>query len=607
MNDFAKLKTLLLQDEIDEIDQIKNDISSLKNQQERDVLVDRLSTIITDILSKSLKDNQIQLYYILHPIISKGVIDELNDSNNNLKEILFPIITSSIQEQVREQRDSIVDALYPITGSMINRYITKSFIDMMHKVNDKIQNLLLLPQIKRKIKSKIYDISEDELILQESNFMDIRDIFLIHKESGLLIADIHKNNQSEIEENETSSIVNFIGKWINNHNNINEIDEIEYGDLSIYIESTDSCYLAVVSNNNANIKDRLSEVLSRIIDRHLIEIVEYNGDNSTIDIINIKRLMARLFEKPNEKREYKTPLLSILFFSILLLIPIAYYTNISYESYIRIEKEMKIKSILKKHHIHVYDLQIRTDQNHSVIIDGLVMNSSDKNRTDIIFRGIKHKNNLRSINQNFDRDFDKNYHMKKLVKLKQSLKQITNNINKKYGLNIRYTLIDDVIIFKGIIIDAETKNKIITKLSDNLGGVDVEYDFILLETTDSRIYFDINSDIILKEYNIILDKIASLHKENSKYIIKISAYTDLKGSKTANKKISYRRANRVKVALIKRGIDRDKIIVEYRSTPPADLITVDGKKSRSLSRCVIFRWKMDDNNTTIKDLQSDKP
>jgi len=609
MNDLTKLKTLLLQDEIDKIDQITANISALQNQQDRDILVDRLSTIITDILSKSLKDNQTKLYHTLYPIISKGVMDELNDSNKNLKEILFPIISSSIQEQVRNQKDSIVDALYPIMGNMISKYVTTAFSDMMHEVNDKIQNSLSFPRIKRKIKSKIYRISEAELLLQESNFVDIRTIFLIHKESGLLIADLHKNNENEIEEAEMvasmlSAIRSFVNEWISNHNKMSEISEIEYGSSSIHIESAGSCYLAVVSNSSADMKDSLSKVLSQIVDKYSLEIAQYDGDNSTIDIINIKRLMAKLFEKPQETKEHKTPLLSILLFSILMLIPIAYYTNESYESYLRIERENKIKSILKEHHIHVYDLHIKSDQNSSITIGGLILKDSDKNKTDYIFKDIKYTNNLKSIdqifdqtfdqkfNKKFDKKFDKNYNIRELIKLKKNLNQIVDNINRKYSSDIKYSFEDDIIIFKGTIIDKKTKEKIITKLSDNFGRENTKYDFALLKAINSRIYFDVSSDIILKEYNSVLDKIVSLHKENSKYIIKISAYTDTKGSTAINKKISYRRANRARVALIKRGVDRDKIIVEYKPTPPDDLVTVNNKKSRSLSRCVIFQWEI---------------
>ncbi|SFV62805.1 hypothetical protein MNB_SV-6-510 [hydrothermal vent metagenome] len=594
MNDLEKLKTLLLKEEIDKIDEITSSISSLQNQQKRDVLVDRLSAIITDILSKSLDENKTKLYSTLKPIISKGVLDELNDSNNNLKEMLFPIISSSIQEQVRNQKDSIVDALYPIMGNMISKYVSTAFKDMMYEVNDKIQNSLSFSTIQRKIKSKLYGISEAELLLRETDFVDIKTVFLIHKESGLLITNLHKEDKDKIEDSEMvasmlSAIRSFVNDWISSHNTMSEISEIEYGNSSIHIESAGSCYLAAVSNGNTDMKDRLSKVLSQIVDRHSIEISQFDGDSSSIDIADINSSLSTLFEEQDSKKERSTPIMSILFFLVLLLIPVAYYINESYDSYLKIKTERNIETILQEYHIHVYDLQIQVDKNHTATIDGLILDDSDMNKTDFIFRGIKHINNLKSIDQNFD----KNYKIRERMRLKKDLKYIVDNINRKYGSNIKYDLIGNTVVFKGAIIDEDTKDSIIAKLSDHFGYKDREYNFTLLENIDGRVYFDVGSDLISEEYNSVLDRVVALHRKNSNYLIKISAYTDSKGSYEVNKKISYRRANRVKVALIKKGMDSDKIVVEYRPTPPDDLLSANDEKMRSLSRCVIFNWERD--------------
>ncbi len=592
MNDFTKLKTLLLQEEIDKIDDITSSISSLQNQQKKDVLVDRLSLIITEILAKSLNKNRTELYTTLQPVIAKGVIDELNDSNNNLKEILFPIISSSIQEQVREQKDTIVDALYPIMGNMISKYVSTAFKDMMYEVNSKIQHSISFANIQRKIKSKIYGISEAELLLKDTSFGDVKAIFLIHKESGLLITDLHKSDEDEIEESEMvasmlSAIRSFVNDWISQHDSMSEISEIEYGNSSIQIESAGSCYLAVVSSGGAEIGDRLSKVLSQVVDAHSVEISQFDGDSSGIDIVDIQRLLSTLFEEKDETVKSGTPMMSILLFSMLLLIPIAYYTNESYNSYLKIKTQRAIEGILQEYHIHVYDLKINDNENGSVDISGLILDDSDMNKTDFIFRSIDHVNKLRSVDQNFD----KNYKIREHIKLKNDLSYIVTNINKKYGSNIQYAFVNEIVLFKGTIIDKETRDSIVRKLSDRFGYDNRVYNFTILESIDSRIYFDVGSDIILKEYNSVLDNVAALHRENSNYLIKISAYTDLKGNEMINRKISYRRANRAKVALIERGVDSDKITLEYKPTPPDDLAPLDDKKTSSLSRCVIFHWE----------------
>jgi flagellar motor protein MotB len=594
MNDFVKLKSILLQDEIDRIEKITNDISYLKDQQKRDILVDKLSLIISDIISKSIQENQGKLYASLQPIISKGILDELNSSNNNLKEILFPIISSAIHDQVHKQKDSIVDALYPIMGNMISKYVSSAFSDMMYEVNDKIQNSLSFSRLKRKIKSKIYRISEAELLLRETNFIDIKTIFLIHKESGLLITDLHKSDKKEIEEVEMvasmlSAIRSFVNDWISSHNSMNEISEIEYGNSSISIESAGSCYIAIVTNGQADMKDRVSKVLSQIVDRHSQELAQYDGDTNKIDIADIRDRLSTLFAIKDENTKRRFPIISFLLLIMIISYPLYYYAENSYKEHTIKMREDRVRRILDEYHIHVYDLQIETDKDNTIIIDGLLLKDSDRNKTNIIFRGIEHINNIKSIENTFYQNYNR-----------RELKSIVTFINKKFNSNITYTFKKNTIKFYGTIIDTKRKIIIMSILIDKFGKGSVIFDFNVLPKINDRVYFDKGSDIILKEYNTILNKVASIHRDNSNYFIKISAYTDSIGSKTTNKKISFKRAEQVKNRLIELGVDTDKIIVEYRPAPPDDILSTKNKKSRSLSRCVIFNWEIDNDNQTEK-------
>lgn len=648
--EYAKLRSLLLQEEIDKIDRLTQEIRDLEKNQQKGILVEKLSKIITDILSKSLQENQQKLYASLQPIISKGVADELYRSKD-LQKILFPIITSAIQEQVHEQKESIVDALYPIMGNMISKYVTTAFSDMMHQINSTLQSSLSFARIKRKFKSKFYGVSEAQLLLQETDFVDIETIFLIHKESGLLIVDLHKEENQKIDEVEMvasmlSAIRSFVNDWISSDQEMSEIREIEYSNSSISIESAGSCYLAVVTNNHADMKDKLSKVLSRIVSKYSRSLSEFDGDTSQLNITNIKEILSTLFDNAKDTSKDKFPLLGVVFLVLFLMIPLGWYSYSYYQSYKIEQNEQKIESILKENRIKIYDLDIDTTLEGEVILDGMVLYRDDREKIDVVLRGYTYSNQVNSIDKNFNKNY-KIVLMKQIVnstnrdynatiaykhyydkirftgllidkkareifieKMKaildsetlffdievfpEAIQKIVELTNREYQATIKYHQDENKIRFTGLIINEKARRAFIHKIETVLDAQRVINEIEVLPLLDKNIYFSQGSSKIPKEYNMALDRLSSVMIDNECYYVKISGYTDVKGTDTFNKMLSANRAMRIKQALIDRGVKEEMIIIKAIAKPPKELEKREGKNSEFLSRCVMFNWEIKD-------------
>ncbi|SFV60242.1 hypothetical protein MNB_SV-9-806 [hydrothermal vent metagenome] len=584
-DDFSQLRKLLLKSEIDKIDNITKEINELKTQQQKDIVIDNLSEIITNILLKSMEKNQQQLYSTLNPIISKGVKEEINVNNSDLKEVLFPIISSSIQEQVHNQKDTIVDALYPIMGNMISKYVSTAVSDMVYDINNTIQSSLSFERTIRKIKAKLYGVSEAQLLMQETNFVKINTIFLIHKESGLLITDLHREDESKIEEVEMvasmlSAIRSFVNDWISSHNTMSEISEIEYGNSSISIESAGSCYLAIVTDGKKSLKDKPSKVLSKIVNKYSKELASYDGDTTQLDITDIKDELSKLFSKEERKNKKSFPVFSLsLIFLILFSFGYIYGSKIYKEKQIT-EKENNIKEILDKNKIHIYDLDIKTLDNGDIIMNGIVSSIEDKDKSKFLLLKYKVINNLTSIDDNFYKNYTKIY-----------LDKIINFINKQYNSNLVYRFNKKSIAIMGTIIDEDAKDDVQNRINQLFDEFEVFFHIKTLPIFNDRIYFKIGSYTLEKEYNITIDNIANIIKKYH-YPITITGYSDGIGKDSVNKNISFKRAVSIRDELIKRGIPKEDMMINFSSLPPDNIDNINSKKSRYLSRCVIFNWEI---------------
>ncbi len=607
LDDYSKLKRLLFDEELATINRMVRDIRELEHAQEKDVLVERLSQLITQVVSKAIQENRGQFYGAIQPIISKGLLDELHRSDEELQKILYPVILSTIQEQVHKQKDLIVDALYPIMGNMISKYVSSAIKDMMLEINQKLENSLSFARWKRKFRARLLGISEAQMLMQEADFSSVDAVFLIHKESGLLIVDLYREENYKFEEAEMvasmlSAIRSFVNDWISNDNKLSELSEIEYGNSSISIESAGSSYLAVVTRNKIDMKDKLAKVLSKVVDKYSRELMNYDGDTSSIDIADIKVILSALFVKEHTAaREKKFPILGVLFVTILLAAPTGWYGYTEYLAYKVKQKELALKELItEKNRIHVYDMDITTRENGKIILSGMVLKKEEKERIEALGKGYNALSMVQSVEDDFVRNFDVNFEKNFDTSFNSSfdrryetmrLKSFIVKINGLYRSDISYTFKGNEVSFSGTLVNETIKKKFIESAQKNFGHRVLHFD-IRTVTKIENIYFEFDSVEIAPEYTAVLDRAVALHKQYGDYFLKIYIYNDEIGPDYINRKISYARADKIREALIERGFDEQKVIVRSFAKRP-DFIDSNGTADDSqLSRCATFEWEL---------------
>ena len=93
------------------------------------------------------------------------------------------------------------------------------------------------------------------------------------------------------------------------------------------------------------------------------------------------------------------------------------------------------------------------------------------------------------------------------------------------------------------------------------------------------IYFDVDQAIILEQYHAQLLEIIKITKSHSDLRIQVTGHTDSDGSKTYNKHLSKRRAESIINFFTKRGLSRDRIVIDFKgeNEPAETNQTIEGK------------------------------
>jgi outer membrane protein OmpA-like peptidoglycan-associated protein len=202
-------------------------------------------------------------------------------------------VTPAISKGIAENKETMIDALYPIMGGMISKYVTQAIKEMMETINKKIENGLSFERYKRKAKAKLTGVSETEILLEESNEATIASLFVIQKESSLLIAEAHLKNK-EIDDahmvaSMASAIKDFINDWAQNNDMGSEVQILSYGNATLYIESAGSVFLVAFLDAEPNYEQRIdmNKFFASILKEYSDFFQDFDGDDSAQEIVQL--------------------------------------------------------------------------------------------------------------------------------------------------------------------------------------------------------------------------------------------------------------------------------------------------------------------------------
>ncbi|MGL4882811.1 MAG: flagellar motor protein MotB, partial [Waterburya sp.] len=256
------------------------------------------------------------------PEIAIAIREQIRLDDNAISQTLGPEMGKAIKAQIELERDAMVDALYPVIGSTISKYM----VEVVQAINSKVENTLSPEGIKRKIRAKIQGVSEAELIFQESVGCQVQAVFLIDKDSGVVIQEVQPGEQhlnSDMIAGMLTAIRSFANDCIASGS---ELDAIDYGDWQIPIEVAGYCYLAVVLKGEPTkgFRTKIRQVLGDIVLKHGKVIEKYEGNMATIPL-EIKSMLEQLIEveieQPVKSSSPLTVLCLLTFILGLILIP----------------------------------------------------------------------------------------------------------------------------------------------------------------------------------------------------------------------------------------------------------------------------------------------
>lgn len=224
-------------------------------------ILQKLESVETTLNEESLLSEKV------NPIVDK----KLDTFAEEIPSKLGPTITEALKIQIRDSQDQVVEALFPIIGKMIKKYIQQEMKNLTESINNQVQNTFSFKKWQRKVKSYFTGVSEQSIILSEMAKPKVDQVFIIEKGSGLLIANVSKE-EDNIDKDMIAGMLTAIKSFVEDAFAKEEqsLELIQYEFYNIYIQNLASYYVAAVISGsfNSDFKEQLEDKILDFASKH---------------------------------------------------------------------------------------------------------------------------------------------------------------------------------------------------------------------------------------------------------------------------------------------------------------------------------------------------
>src|SRR6202020_2930098 len=107
-----------------------------------------------------------------------------------LADALAPTIQETLRESVRRDPHVLADALFPVMGPAIRKSITETLRSMLESFNEALEHSLSWQGLKWRIEAFRSGRPFSEVAMMHSLLFRVEQVFLIHRETGLVLSHV---------------------------------------------------------------------------------------------------------------------------------------------------------------------------------------------------------------------------------------------------------------------------------------------------------------------------------------------------------------------------------------------------------------------------------
>lgn len=194
--------------------------------------------------------------------------------DRRLAKALAPAVEDAVRDSIRKNPQELADAISPALGPAIRRAIRDALQRMVGSVQQIINNSLSVQSFKWRFEAWRTGKPFGEIVLARTLVYRVEQVFLIHRETGLLLLHAVAPGVGTADADMVSGMLTAIRDFVRDSFAAaggESLDQLQMGELVVWVETGPRAYIAAVIRGMAPDADTLRDTLKDALDTIHVE------------------------------------------------------------------------------------------------------------------------------------------------------------------------------------------------------------------------------------------------------------------------------------------------------------------------------------------------
>jgi OOP family OmpA-OmpF porin len=551
-------------------------------QKLRQLLIGEVATSKIDRLTKD------DIAYI-SSLISEAIMTRSN-MDNSLSHALAPIVDSAFDRSIRKEPKKIADVFYPIIGPAIRKSVSAALFDMVQSLNQLLEQSLSVKSLSWRFKAWKAGKSYAEYALLKTLKYRVEQVFLIHRESGILINSVVAAEvvfqDPDLVSSMLTAINDFAADSFETENQ--SLEWLKFGELTLHIQVGPKAIMAIAvrGSSGKKVTDMLGKTLEKIHDNYYSLLTKFDGNKEQWQFIT-PTLESCLISKTHIKQNKKKPWLAI----VIIFIGLTYLAIIQYKNYNLHQQKNRVVALANNNNNYFYvSDELKADTLTLTLIKDYHVNSFENELKTLSLKDLKvklieiplalntHKMMLpyiHSLTQSpatLELSIDKS----KLVLSGKATKYQTNRITQNPILRQYFSSIDSHLV-ETIETEHQLKHEQFYQLYNQLNGQSFLFEKTSISLSEKQ---SLKLGNAIKQLKIMYQLANELNKPIQQ--LSLIGFTDRSGTLLINRELSLERADNIRALLVANNIPENDIIIRGEGFYDSEKLDTDQQRRVTL-------------------------
>lgn len=279
----------------------------------------------------------------------------------------------SIRSAIKRDAPAFAEYLFPVMGPAIRRAVADALKSLVQRINVAMEHSFSIKGLRWRLEAARTGVPFAQIVLRHTVRFSVQEAFLIARDSGLVLAHAHRDENLVLDEDAVAAMLTAIQSFIQDSLGMSSDDPLrsaELGNRTLWVINGPEAILACIISGAPPraLRDELMALLESIHARYAERFSE--TDDALADDIGLRVLMQQtLREELDEKKASAKHGKALFFWSIAIALLLAFAGWKAWQEHQRRQFETQVVDLLRSQPGYVISSSDRQDG--VLLIDGL--------------------------------------------------------------------------------------------------------------------------------------------------------------------------------------------------------------------------------------------